>query len=187
MVRHFGWIVAAALLVAPGGTVAGQTAGDSRGQPHGNQQRPSRDNRPPEQRWKWWNNPEDRREFGITDQQSAQIDQIWESYAPAARARIRELERLEEALAKTIKEGTADVPTVQQQVSRVEKLRAEQTTHRTVMLYRMMQVLTPEQRTKVEALLARRAEARRRQQAERDKDKTEARESSAPESYSQIS
>jgi Spy/CpxP family protein refolding chaperone len=170
MAKYFGWMLTAALFCVPAAAVDGQ----SDEKPHDRQARPSHDNRGQEQRWKWWINPDDRKEFGITDQQSAQIDQIWESYAPAARTRNRELEKLEEALSKTIKEGTVDVASLTQQVTRVEKLRAEQITNRTVMLYRIMQVLTPDQRPRIEALLARRAEARRRQQAERDKDKTEA-------------
>lgn len=186
MAKHLRLVVAVALLAAP---AAGRAAGSpaaAGAREHRGQDRSSRENRPQEHRWKWWINPEDRREFGITDQQSAQINQIWESYAPAARERVRELEKLEADLAQTIKEGKVDVATLTQQVARVEKLRAEQTTYRTVMLYRIMQVLTPEQRPKVEALLARRAEARRRQQSERDKSKSQPPEPSPSVSYSQV-
>ena len=56
---------------------------------------------------------------------------------------------------KTIKENIADVAIVAQQVEKVEKLRAENNATRTVMIYRMHLLLTPEQRVKVDAMRAR--------------------------------
>ena len=73
--------------------------------------------------------------------------------------------QLEESLAKMINENTADVAIVAQQVEKVEKLRAEQRAARTVMIYRMRLLLTPEQRVKVDAIApgwTRSAQARRR-------------------------
>jgi Spy/CpxP family protein refolding chaperone len=61
-----------------------------------------------------------------------------------------------------LKERTADVATVTQQVDRMEKLDAERSTLRTVMLYRMNLVLTPDQRLKLEAFMKRRDENRRK-------------------------
>jgi len=113
-------------------------------------------------RWKWWINPESRKEIGITDPQSAQIDQIFEAMFPAQRAKWRELQQLEPAVSKLLKERVADVATVTQQVERMEKLDAERRTLRTVMLYRMNLVLTPDQRLKLEAYIKRRDENRRK-------------------------
>jgi Spy/CpxP family protein refolding chaperone len=168
MARHFRWlsiIAANALLFAPS-----SFASERQQQGGGHDQRQGRDSRPQDpHRWKWWLNPDDRRELGITDEQSAQIDQIFESTMPAQRAKWREFEKLEEDLSKTIKDGTIDVALLTQQVDRVEKMRAELATTRTVMLYRISQVLTPQQRSKVEALRARREEARRKQSDKSDK------------------
>jgi Spy/CpxP family protein refolding chaperone len=141
-------------------------AGPVLAQPPRGEQRDSRSQDP--NRWKWWMNPEDRRELGITDQQSTAIEQIWSSVAPRQRDNWHELQRLEGELEKTLKTATADPVQVAEQVERVEKLRAHITTTRTVMLYRINQVLTPEQRLKVEAHRAKREEERRRQS---DKDK----------------
>ena len=83
------------------------------------------------------------------------------------------MRRLEEALAKTIKENTADVGVVEQQVQKVEKLRAETTTTRTMMIYRMHLLLTPEQRDKVDAMRKKFEDDRKRQEEERKRQKKE--------------
>jgi Spy/CpxP family protein refolding chaperone len=128
-------------------------------------QRDSRQDSPP--RPKWWLDPNDRKELGLTDDQSAQIDKIFESTMPAQRIKWREFERLEDDLSKLFKEGTVDATTFTQKVTQVEKMRAELATTRSIMLYRMRQVLTPQQRPKLEALLKARSEARRKQQADK--------------------
>ena len=158
MARHLASVLVAGLLCggsAAAATLDGPQTGHDQQQPGARQQ----DN----PRWKWWLNPESRREIGLTDQQSAQIDQIFESTVPQLRATWRELEQLEAALSQMIKENTADVATVTQQVERVENVRAEHNKLRTVMLYRINLHLSPEQRVKVEALRARRDENRRKQ------------------------
>jgi len=133
---------------------------DAKGAPAGQQEIP---------RFKWWLHPETRKELGLSDKQSKKIDEIWEATAPKLREQWHELEKLEDALAKTFKENTADVATVQQQVERVERLRAENAATRTVMIYKMHLLLTPEQRPKVEAIRAKLDEERRQRQAEERK------------------
>ena len=113
-------------------------------------------------RWKWWINPDSRKEIGITDAQSARIDQIFESMFPAQRSKWRELQQLEPAVSKLLKERVADVAMVTQQVERMEKLDAERRALRTVMLYRMNLELTPDQRLKLDAFIKRRDENRRK-------------------------
>jgi Spy/CpxP family protein refolding chaperone len=127
--------------------------------PRSHQERPS-DGRDGKERWKWW--LYDRAELGITDRQSADIDRIFEETIPGQRAKREELERLEAALAVVVKENRADVATVAQKVDRIETVRAELNKTRTVMLYRINLLLTPEQRGKLERLRARRDEERRR-------------------------
>jgi Spy/CpxP family protein refolding chaperone len=111
--------------------------------------------------------PESKKELGLTDKQSRKIDEIWESTAPKQREKYHELEKLEEALAALIKESTADEKTVAQQVERVEKLRAETSATRIVMIYKMYQLLTPEQRIKVDAIRARLDAERKQREEER--------------------
>jgi Spy/CpxP family protein refolding chaperone len=82
---------------------------------------------------------------------------------PPQRVKWREAEKLEATLSKVLKESVADVATVQEQVERLEKLQSERRAMRTVMLYRMNLVLTPEQRVKLEAFRKRREDNQRRQ------------------------
>ena len=65
-------------------------------------------------------------------------------------------------MASLIKEGTADISVVARQVGQAEQVRANLTTKRTAMLYRMHRLLTPEQRTKLNAMFARREAERRK-------------------------
>lgn len=163
MARQFLTLLMGALVLAP--VAAGhraEAAQQQRSQPV----REARDARPPDH-WKWWVNPEHRRELGITDAQSAQIEQIFESSFPAQRVKWREAEKLEAELATMLKESTADVSAVQQLAEKVERLHAERRTMRAVMVYRMGLVLSPEQRVKLEAFNKRREENNRRRQNEK--------------------
>jgi Spy/CpxP family protein refolding chaperone len=149
-----------ALFAAPAVGASGTAHHDrqDRGQrPEGN--RPG-DGKEPRDRWKWW--LYDRAELSITDKQSAEIDQIFEATMPAQRAKRDELERLEAVLAAMTTENKADVATVAQQAEKVESLRAELGKTRTVMLYRINLLLSPEQRVKLKALIDRRDAERRK-------------------------
>jgi Spy/CpxP family protein refolding chaperone len=127
---------------------------------------PTRDQKqahsPDQNRWKWWINPDHRREIGITDTQSRQINEIFEAMMPGQRLKAREFRELEQAVAKLLKERVADVATVTQQVEKLEKLEAELDATRTVMLYRMNLVLTPEQSLRLDEFRKRRDENRRK-------------------------
>ena len=170
-------VVAAFLLtlLCSAGSQAATTCEHQRGSDPGEKQKPPTDARqqddPP--RWKWWLHPDTKRELRITDAQSKKINDIWNSTAPRQREKYDELHKLEEALAKTIKENTADVSVVEKQVEKVEKLRGETTTTRTMMIYRMHLELTPEQREKVDAIIKRFDEERKRRDEERKREKKE--------------
>jgi len=106
------------------------------------------------ERWKWW--LYDRAELGINDQQSASINAIFESTLPKLRETRQELDRAEEEMARIIKEHKADLAVVSGQIDRLEGARSLHNKTRTLMLYRMHLLLSAEQRTKLEALRARR-------------------------------
>ena len=111
------------------------------------------------ERWKWW--LYDRTELGINDQQSASINAIFESTLPKLRETRQELDRAEEEMARIIKEHKADLAVVSGQLDRLEGARSLHNKTRTLMLYRMHLLLSAEQRTKLEALRARRDAERR--------------------------
>lgn len=163
MARPFVLVVALVLACA---TTATAAPGHRGLQPpkHGDQRenRPA-DNRQERRQWvKWWAEPKERAELGITDHQSSRIEQIFQSTLPAQRERWRELEKLDKALAQMIKDGTADVATVTALVNRVEDLRAEMAKTRTVMLYRIHLELSADQRVRLKAMEDRRAAERRK-------------------------
>jgi Spy/CpxP family protein refolding chaperone len=106
------------------------------------------------ERWKWW--LYDRAELGISDQQSKDINAIFESTLPKLRETRQELDKAEEEMAKIIQEHKADLAVVSGQLDRLESARSQHNKTRTLMLYRMHLLLTAEQRTKLEALRARR-------------------------------
>jgi Spy/CpxP family protein refolding chaperone len=164
MVRKTVWIPVIIFAYALPATAAGVC--EPSPQTHPKNERPSQNRNEQRSRWKWWLH--DRVELGITDEQSAEIDRIFESTIPQQRATRRELDQMEKALERMIEEGTADVATVEQQVDTVETLRARANRTRTVLLYRMHRVLTAEQRAKVQALVERR-EADRRRQSDQDR------------------
>jgi Spy/CpxP family protein refolding chaperone len=164
MTRNFASVLLLAL-ICPAGLGAAPLCEQQRSDDPKKTQTDARPDDPP--RWKWWLHADSRRELRLSDQQSKKINEIWESTAPKHREKWHELERLEDALAQTIKESTADVATVAQQVQKVEQLRAEASSTRTVMIYRMHLLLTPEQRDKVDAMLKRMEEERKRRDEER--------------------
>jgi Spy/CpxP family protein refolding chaperone len=131
------------------------TARDTKGNKDGKDKAPTPDER---ERWKWW--LYDRTELGITDQQSASINAIFESTLPKLRETRQELDRAEEEMARIIKEHKADLAVVSGQLDRLESARSLHNKTRTLMLYRMHLLLSADQRTKLEALRARRDKER---------------------------
>ena len=160
MARTTTWLLALALTCT---TAAGASAGDGRqaskaqGTGKNDKAQPASTVRPADERerWKWW--LYDRAELGITDQQSAAINDIFEANIPRLREARQELERAEEELSRTIKEHKADLATVSLLLDRTESARSQHNKLRTLMLYRIHALLSEEQRVKLEALRARNA------------------------------
>ena len=125
-------------------------AQQSGGKPGGQDRRPPR----------WWADEPERSELGITDQQSAAIEQIWQNAFPRLKELRQRLDQLEETLSQMIRDA-ADEAAVMAHVDKVESTRTEANKARVLMLYRMNRVLTPEQRIKVKALHDRRESSRR--------------------------
>src|SRR4029453_13996193 len=147
MARHLAFLPAAlgvtVLLIATPVFADCQQDRDKKPSSAGSQQNP---------RPKFWIDPKLRQEIGITDPQSAAREAIFSANIDGLRAMHKELDALEAVLSRTIQENTADVFTVSQQVDKVEAARSAYNKTRTVMLYRMNLLLSPEQRAKVKAL-----------------------------------
>jgi Spy/CpxP family protein refolding chaperone len=100
---------------------------------------------------KWWVEEPMRGELGITDQQSAAIEQLWQKTIPKLREARDHLDTLEEQLSRMIRDSS-DEAAVVAQIEKVENTRSEANKARTLMLYRMNRVLTPDQRDKLKAM-----------------------------------
>jgi Spy/CpxP family protein refolding chaperone len=156
---------AAALLCEQGNAPRPEQGGrpaDARGNEGRGQDGRSGSDGKDQRRMPWWKAEETRAELGISDKQSKDIDDIFQATLPSLRAAKDELDKLDEAVGRLIKEGAADIAVVARQVGQAEQARANLTTKRTVMLYQMHRLLTPEQRAKLDAMFARREAERRK-------------------------
>ena len=174
MASRTAWIFAAALVCASplsaaslceqGAPPKPDQQGVSRGTDtaRGTDGRGSEGREKDEHRLPWWKSPDTRAELGISEKQSKEIGDIFQETVPGLRAAKEELDKLDDAVAKLIKEGTADIAVVARKVGEAEQARANLTTKRTVMLYRMHRLLTPEQRAKLDAMFAAREAERRK-------------------------
>ena len=120
-----------ALAVGLGPSIAGATEG----------QKPS----------KWWQSPVCKSRVGLTATQTAEIERIFQSVRDELRAEKAELEKQEAALSRLLAESNDDEAVVVRTVDRVEAARSALAKTRTLMLYRMHRLLSPEQRARLDA------------------------------------
>ena len=99
----------------------------------------------------WWQDAQFQRDLGLSAEQSAKIDAIFQATFSQLRQKKDELDRQEEVLSQQIVAG-ADEMLVTRQVDRVEAIRAHMNKMRTLMLLKERQVLSPEQRVKLNKL-----------------------------------
>ena len=77
---------------------------------------------------------------------------------PTLRANKSELDKQEKTLNQLLSNAASSEPTVAQAIDRVEAARSALSRTRTLMLYRMYRLLSPEQRAKVQAYYERKAQ-----------------------------
>jgi Spy/CpxP family protein refolding chaperone len=102
------------------------------------------------QRGKWWNDERFRTELGLTPEQSARLEEIFQKTQPVLRQRMQALEAAEDEFDRLVEKG--DDSSVLDYVGTVETARAELNKTRTVMLLRMRRSLTADQWAKFTAL-----------------------------------
>jgi len=170
MARHIAWAVALLLAGSVSTRAASLSATDScdreqarpqrAGQPPTGARQGDKPGKPDEprsgERRKWWIDPKLRAELGITDQQSAAVDAVWQKTLPLLRDARERLDKLEDALSAMTQKDGSDETAVLAQIERVENTRAEAAKTRTMMIYRMNKILTADQRAKVKAMYERR-------------------------------
>lgn len=99
----------------------------------------------------WWKDAQFQHDLGLSADQSARIDAIFQAAISQLRPKKAELDTQEELLSQQIASG-ADETLVTRQVDRVEAIRAHMNKMRTLMLLKERQVLSPEQRVKLSKL-----------------------------------
>jgi Spy/CpxP family protein refolding chaperone len=99
----------------------------------------------------WWKDAQFQRDLALTAEQTAKIDAVFQSTISLLRQKKEELDRQEEDLSRLIAMG-ADEALVTRQVDKVESIRAQMNKMRTLMLLHERQVLTPDQRVRLNKL-----------------------------------
>ena len=120
---------------------------------------------------KWWQNPVCKTRVGLTNGQAAEIERIFQSVRVELRAEKAELEKQEAALSRLLPRTrwAAFFVTVRT-IDRVEAARSALAKTRTLMLYRMHRLLSPEQRVRLEAFERERARNADKAPVNRSKD-----------------
>ena len=98
------------------------------------------------QGFKWWQSETFKRELGLSADQSAKIEAIFQKTVPVLRQEKDTLDRAQADFNQMIE--ASDDAQVMAQVGVVEAARSELNKSRTMMLLRMRRVLTPDQRVK---------------------------------------
>jgi len=168
MARQTSWVLALVISCVPAIAADGQTRDQGKTDKPSPQALAAKDKpataTDDRERFKWW--LYNKAELGISEQQSAEINQVFETTIPKLREARQQLDKAEDELSRMIKEHKADVATLSVLLDRVESARSIHNKTRTLMLYRMHLVLTADQRQKVQAW-------RERQEAQRkDKENT---------------
>jgi len=99
----------------------------------------------------WWRDPQFQKELSLTTDQSARIDSVFQATMPSLRHKKEELDSNEAELSRLIA-ANADEQVVTKQVDKVEAIRSHLNKARTLLLLHIRQVLTPEQRAKLNKL-----------------------------------
>jgi Spy/CpxP family protein refolding chaperone len=100
---------------------------------------------------KWWTSETYKQRLGLTAEQSQQCEKIFKAMAPKLRAAKLELNRQEAYFSELLMRNDSTESQIMLAIDALEAARSEAGKLRTLMLYRMFTVLTPEQRAMMEA------------------------------------
>jgi Spy/CpxP family protein refolding chaperone len=99
----------------------------------------------------WWRDAQFQKELALTAEQTTRIDGVFQAAISNLRQKNEELGQQETELSRLIA-SNADELVVTRQVDKVEAIRANLNKMRTLMLLHMRQVLSPDQRVKLNKL-----------------------------------
>jgi hypothetical protein len=104
----------------------------------------------------WWNDPDVRRELGLTDETVRQIGAIVQERFQTSRGKFDEFMRERTKLNRMLSDPATTENSFELQVIKVEKLGSELEIGRTMMLFRILRHLSPDQVRKLEDIARRR-------------------------------
>ncbi len=138
---------------------SGQAAGSPPSQipTQGRASTPADGQRSRPEEWEWWNDAAVKKELGLTDAKSKEIDRIFQDRARHAKPFSDQLNKEREEQNRMAKERLVDEGTFALQVARADALFSELRKSRAVMVYRISRKLTAEQIKKLEEIRDRRS------------------------------
>ena len=106
------------------------------------------------QGFKWWQSERFQKGLSLSSDQITRLEETFQTASPTLRAQKRALDKLEDELAKMVREARVEEREVEAFVERVEAARADLSKTRTLMFFRMHRILSPEQNVKLDELFA---------------------------------
>lgn len=100
---------------------------------------------------KWWSSDEGKAEFGITEAQSQDLEKVFQQVLPDLRIHKADVDKYQQQLTKLLNEARAKESEVVKAIEQLESAQSALSRTRTIMLYRMYRLLSPDQRAKVQA------------------------------------
>ena len=164
IIRQVSAAVLAGLLAVTGAAVSAQQHSPQRPA-----QSQARDDQRPDgrrgtpgvsQRAKWWQDDKVKADLRLSTDQSARIEDVFQTFFAKMKGTAEDLSRREEQLSKLISANDVTEAQLLKEADQVEVLRGTLGKARTLMLFRMRRVLTAEQRNKL-------AESQKAQEQER--------------------
>jgi Spy/CpxP family protein refolding chaperone len=101
---------------------------------------------------KWWQDDKFKAELGLTADQVNKIEEVFKASVPKLRASYEELDRREAQLSSLIEKAETSEADVVRQADQVEAVRSDLSKERTLMLFRIRLILSPDQRVKLKEL-----------------------------------
>jgi Spy/CpxP family protein refolding chaperone len=104
------------------------------------------------QSFKWWQNDRFQKGLSLSPDQATRLEDVFQTASPTLKAQKRALDKLEDELAKMVRDARVEEREVEAFVVRVEAARADLSKTRTLMFFRMHRILTPDQNVKLDGL-----------------------------------
>jgi len=131
---------------------SGQAGGRSATSPSADERKPRPGQVSASAEWEWWNDPEIRKQLGLSDDKTKRLEAIFRQRVADIQPWVDSLNRERDKLNRMTNDRLADERTYGLQVAKAEQLLSRFRESRTIMLYRMYRELQPEQYKKLQEI-----------------------------------